>query len=258
MLIIDAHTHLRVDFEGSEKENIYGVPNSGIDEYFAAFDQNQVSATWAFACSSFRVESVARVENEGLSEMARKYPDRIYPFATVNPALPRERLLDDISHALDHLGMKGLKFVPICQGTSLANPGFDVAARAAIERGVPMVIHDGSPEYCSAVQVLCYAKRYPKLTVIAGHGGLRELWPEYVAYAKEVKNLVICLSGPTQQGIQALYDSIGPERLIFGSDAGIGLPSIITAYLRRIDRLKAPMKHKELILGLNAKALVGG
>jgi uncharacterized protein len=257
MFIIDAHTHVRVNFKGADKTNIYGTSNAGVKDYLQGFTDNGVSAMWTFGSIFFRNSSVARKENKGLSDVAKKYPDRIFPFGTVNPALPEKELLDDIAYVLDDLGLLGLKFVPICQGTSLANPGYDIIAEAAIERRVPIVIHDGSAEYCSAIQVLSYAKRYPKLTVMAGHGGLRELWPEYVEYAGAVKNLYICTSGPTQQGIQALYDRLGPERLIFGSDAGCGPPAIITAYLRRIDRLQAPMAHKEMILGQNARKLLG-
>ena len=63
----------------------------------------------------------------------------------------------------------------------------------------------------------------------------------------------MCLSGPTQWGIQRLYDELGPEKLMFGSDAGCGPAAIATAYLRRIERLLAPAEHKDMILGLNAK-----
>ena len=256
MFIIDAHTHVRVNFKGADKTNIYGTSTSGIDDYLQGFEDNGVSAMWTFGSIFFRNSIVTCKENKGLADLGKKYPDRIFPFATVNPALPEKELLKDIAYALDDLGLLGLKFVPICQGTSLANPGFDIIAESAIDRGVPIVIHDGSAEYCSAIQVLSYAKRYPKLTVIAGHGGLRELWPEYVEYAGAVKNLIICTSGPTQLGIQTLYDTLGPERLIFGSDAGCGPPAIIKAYLRRMDRLHAPLPHKEMILGLNAQQLL--
>lgn len=68
----------------------------------------------------------------------------------------------------------------------------------------------------------------------------------------------ICLSGPTQWGIQKLYDALGPEKLMFGSDGGCGLAAITTAYLRRIARLKAPEEHKAMILGGNAMRFLFG
>jgi predicted TIM-barrel fold metal-dependent hydrolase len=94
--------------------------------------------------------------------------------------------------------------------------------------------------------------------VVSAHGGLRELWPDLIDAVKELTNLYICLSGPTQWGIQQLYDALGPEKLMFGTDAGCGPSSMITAYLRRIERLKAPQVHKEMILGLNAKRFLLG
>ena len=70
---------------------------------------------------------------------------------------------------------------------------------------------------------------------------------------RELDNLWVCLSGPTQVGLQTLYDQLGPEKLMFGSDGGIGDPAITRAYLRRIDRLDAPEAHKRMILGENAR-----
>ena len=76
--------------------------------------------------------------------------------------------------------------------------------------------------------------------------------------ARDLPNLHICLSGPTQWGIQKLYDELGPDKLMFGSDGGIGPASVTTAYLRRIERLNAPAKHKEMMLGTNAMRFLFG
>jgi len=154
--------------------------------------------------------------------------------------------------------MHGLKFVPLCQGVSLANRGMDVVAEEAIDLGAPVTIHDGSPEYCSAIQVAYFARKYPQLRVLSAHAGLRELWPDFIDAARELSNLYICLSGPTQWGIQKLYDALGPDKLMFGSDGGCGPASITAAYLRRMARLRAPEEHKAMILGGNAMRFLFG
>ena len=46
--------------------------------------------------------------------------------------------------------------------------------------------------------------------------------------------------------------------MLFGSDGGLGHRAITTAYLRRIERLKAPKKHKEMILSGNALNFIKG
>ena len=57
--------------------------------------------------------------------------------------------------------------------------------------------------------------------------------------------------------ITPLYNELGAEKLLFGSDGGIGHPAVTTAYLRRLDLLEAPPEDKEKILGTNALKLIG-
>ena len=260
-MIVDAHTHMRVPIGGLEaggRKNIYGVADLGIEAYLEAFDENGVDACWVFPVESFRTDSLALAEIEGLAAVCEPYPHRLFPFVSVNPAWPEDAIRETIEHAVHNLKVYGLKFVPICQGVSLANPGMDVVADVATRLNVPVFLHDGSPEYCSAIQVAYYARQFPDLRVVSGHGGLREYWPDHIDAVKALPNLSICLSGPTQWGIQALYDELGPDRIMFGSDGGIGSPAITTAYLRRIDRLTAPQEDKRKILGITAMRFLFG
>ncbi|MDP6775876.1 MAG: amidohydrolase family protein [Candidatus Latescibacteria bacterium] len=260
-MIVDSHTHMRAPIQGLEaggRRNIYGVLDLGIEAYLKAFDEVGVDACWVFPLESFRTDSLALAEIEGLAAACRPYPHRLFPFVSVNPAWPEVSIRETVEHAVRDLQVHGLKFVPICQGVSLANPGMDVVAEVASRLNVPVFLHDGSPEYCSAIQVAYYARKYPDLRVVSGHGGLREYWPDHIDAVKELPNLYICLSGPTQWGIQTLYDELGPDRLMFGSDGGIGSPVITAAYLRRIDRLQAPEEDKRKILGTNAMRFLFG
>jgi len=259
-MIVDAHSHIKVSIEGyaDDRLNIYGVPNNDVHAYIEAYDSNGVDACFVFGTESFRQESVIQAENEALARLRDQYPERLYPWGTVCPAWPEKKLRSQIRYAINDLKLCGLKFVPICQGVSLSNPGFDIIAEEAIKLNIPITSHDGSPEYCSAIQVAYYARKYPELRVISAHGGLREYWPDLIESAKELPNLYICLSGPTQWGIQALYDELGPFKLMFGSDGGIGHPAVTAAYLRRINRLKAPAHHKRMILGDNAMNFLQG
>jgi len=260
-MIVDSHTHLRVPIEGLEQEerrNIYGVPDETIDEYLAGYDANGVAACWVFPLAGYRSDQFALAEMASLAAVCGRYPQRLFPFATIPPGWSEQMIRQTVEQAIGEYGMCGLKFVPICQGVSLANPSMDLIAAEAIRFGVPVFLHDGSPEYCSAIQVAYFARKHPELRVVGGHGGLREFWPDYVDTARDLPNLHICLSGPTQWGIQRLYDELGPRHLMFGSDGGIGSPAITTAYLRRIERLRAPEEDRQLILGANAMRLLLG
>jgi predicted TIM-barrel fold metal-dependent hydrolase len=253
VLIVDAHTHLGVEIEGfAEPPNIYGVRTTGLETYLENYARLGVQSCYAFASKAFRMESLARLENEALARAMRQHPDRIFAWATVCPAWPEKRLREEIRYAVGELRLCGLKFVPIVQGVALSNAGMDIVAQEAIRLGVPVTSHDGSPEYSSAIQLAYFARKYPELRVLSAHCGLREFWPDFIDAVRELPNLYLCLSGPTQWGIQRLYDALGPERLLFGSDGGCGPAAITTAYLRRIERLRAPQEHKAMILGQNA------
>jgi len=260
-MIVDSHTHLRVPIEGMEEEghrNIYGVADEMIDAYLEGYDGNGVDACWVFPLAGYRSDRFAMAEMASLAQVCGRYPQRLFPFATIPPGWPERMIREAIEQAIGEYGLYGLKFVPICQGVSLANPSMDLIAAEAVRFGVPVFLHDGSPEYCSAIQVAYYARKHPELCVVGGHGGLREFWPDYVDAVRELPNLHVCLSGPTQWGIQQLYDELGPHRLMFGSDGGIGSPAITAAYLRRIEGLRAPEEDKRLILGVNAMRLLLG
>jgi len=254
-MIIDAHTHIFIQhpFPDNEASSFYpgGIKRDSLKDYLESFDYNGVDACYVFP-PLYTLESRFEFYNEELAKIAAMRPDRLYPWAIVCPTWPEKKLRSEMRRAVKELGMYGFKFVPIMQGFSLQSIGMHIVAEEAIDMGVPVVFHDGSPQYCSAIQVAHYARKYPGLKVLSGHGGLREMWSEFIQSAKELPNLYICLSGPPQWGMQQLYNELGPEKLLFGSDGGTGHPAGITAYLRRIRKMDVPEEHKKMILGTNA------
>jgi uncharacterized protein len=246
-VIIDAHTHIQIDVDQNQD---YVVSERCAEKYLADYQSIGVQACFTFGSGVWRKD--LRKVNQALSRFNQEFVGRVYAWATVSPALEENQLRSEIRYAIEELQLHGLKFLPICQGVSLVNTGFEIVAQEAIDLNVPLTTHDGSPEYCSAIQVAYYARKHPKLRVLSAHAGLRELWPDLIDAARNLTNLYICLSGPTQWGLQTLYDALGPEKLLFGSDGGVGSTAITTAYLRRIDRLNAPARHKDMILGENA------
>ena len=256
-MIIDAHTHINIPVAGEEKAalNAYGMPNFDIEAYIASFDANNVDKCFVFS-HDFNIESKFSQYNDLLSKLGEDYKGRLYPFGCICPFWTGAQIRTEIRRCFGWLGLYGLKFVPVRQGNTLASEEMDIVAEECERFDVPVFFHDGSPEYCSAVQIAYYAKKHPGLKVISGHGGLRELWSDYLKTADKLQNLYICLSGPPQLGIQKLYEVLGPEKLLFGSDGGIGHRAITTAYLRRIQRMDAPAEHKEMILGKNAARLL--
>lgn len=259
-MIVDAHTHISLSLPGVEDAdaNVYGLKSCDISSYLAQYEQNGVDACYVFPARSLRNSALIEKDNDALAELREQFPKRLFPWGTVNPSWPERKLRSEIRRIACDLKLYGIKLVPIVQGFPLSCAGMDILSEEAIKHGLAVVLHDGSPEYCSATQVIYYARKYPELRILSGHAGLREHWPDFIPAAGKLPNLWICLSGPTQWGIQKLYDELGPERLLFGSDGGLGHPAIIKAYLRRLDRLAAPVEHKRMILGQNAMRFLFG
>ncbi len=252
-MIIDAHSHIEPmeEFVGKQHPS-YGMVTADLDTFLEQYETNGIDACFVFMTKQLSLESLMPKANDGLARLRDQAPGRLYPWGTVHPAWPEKQLRAEIRRIVNDLGLCGLKFVPVVQGYPISAVGMDIVAEEAIDLDVPVTLHDGSPEYCSAIQVAYYARKYPKLRVLSAHGGLRELWPDFIDAVKELPNLWLCLSGPTQWGIQTLYNELGPDKLLFGSDGGIGHPAVTRAYLRRIRNLEAPQEHKDMILGGNA------
>ena len=251
-MIIETHSHLNVGLECVAAESSsYGKPVEGIRLYLENYRVCGIDACWTFGTWAWRCSELTMQENEQLAEIERRYPDKIYPWGSVNPFWLEKQARRAIQQ-IAALGLKGIKLVPVMHGCSLFSKNMDIVADEAEKNGLPIFFHDGSAEYCSAIQVAYFARAHPGLVVVSGHSGLRDFWRDYAETAGDIPNLWFCLSGPTQWGIQKLYEHLGPEHLMFGSDGGLGAPAGIKAYLLRIARLEAPAAHKQMILGENA------
>jgi predicted TIM-barrel fold metal-dependent hydrolase len=252
-VIIDAHTHIGADPYAGQRLGDRRM--DAADRYAHILRDNGVDKGFTFTTMGFSGDAVAG--NDELARARDLYPDVMLPWGTVDPDWNQAKLRREMRRCVRGLGFWGFKFVPWVQGFSMMSPGLHVVAEECIDLNVPVTFHDGSPLYCTALQVAYYARAYPALRVLSGHGGLREGWRDIVEPARQLDNYWICLSGPTQQGIQTLYDQLGPDKLLFGSDGGSMHPGVTANYLRRIRALKAPQADIDRILGLNAARFLG-
>ena len=107
------------------------------------------------------LESRLAESNANLARLRDQARDRIFPWGTVHPAWPEGKIREEVARIAEVYGFCGLKFSLIVQGYPLLGPGMDRVAEAAIEHGLPITLHDGSPEYCSAIQTAYFAPAAP-------------------------------------------------------------------------------------------------
>jgi predicted TIM-barrel fold metal-dependent hydrolase len=244
-MIIDSHVHTGVRAQGDDvplERVISNMKALGIDKAVLFTTQGFYSDT--------------RATNDQLAAAAARYPGVLYPWATVDPH-EGESAVVELRRAITELGMGGLKLHPWVQGFSTTNPKMDMLMDELVTLDVPLVFHDGSPPWATSLQIANLARRYPTVPVILGHGGLRELWPDALRAARQLDNLWLGTSGVPYHGLQKMVDTLGPERLLFGTDGGAGHPSSMAYRLEVVKALQISDEAREAILGKNIAGLMG-
>lgn len=248
-MIVDCHTH-------APGGRSFGLSTFPVSDLLAAMDSAGIDKAMVYTSDGFFFDFVAC--NNELHAFVQQCPERLIAGPTVDPRFT-EAAITEMRRCRLELGMKGaLKLHPWLQGFSPVEPLMDPIAEAALELGMAIMMHDGTPPYSTPLQVAALAARFPSLTVILGHSGLRDLWQEALAAAKRYPNIVLCLCGTLPLGIERIVAEVDPHRLLFGTDAGFGAAPGNQEYrVGQIQRLAVSEKVKTLILGGNAARIFG-
>jgi predicted TIM-barrel fold metal-dependent hydrolase len=129
-MIIDAHLHCTGDETGDDV--LASLDDAGID-------LGVLIAPFLSKDFSMSDRSSLQRANEHLAQVVRGHSDRLFGLAVVNPALPGAA--DDLRHAIERLGLRGVKMVP-----SGWYPESDVAQStfaAASDLRIPVLFHSG-------------------------------------------------------------------------------------------------------------------
>lgn len=246
MTVIDFHTHL---FGGKQ----FNIGLKAGAQALDVMDEYGLDKAVVFTVDGFWGDY--EDDNTYLYEQAQADPQRLLPFATVNPR-DGARALADLRRCLGELGMRGIKFHPWLQGFSPLEPFMDDIARIAIAYDAPILFHDGTPPYTSPLQIARLAARFPELKVVLGHAGLMDLWPEAVAAANRHPNITLCFSGGTPYKIyEKMIGQVNPDNIVFGSDV-FGDNYTISFQLAKIKALDVDEHTRAAILGGTAARLL--
>ena len=81
-------------------------------------------------------------DDEVTARAVAKYPDKFVGFACVDPRLPD--CMDLLVHAIEDLGLKGIKYGPIYNGVSLLDPRMEPIYQYCIRKNLPLTMHMGT------------------------------------------------------------------------------------------------------------------
>ena len=194
--------------------------------------------------------------NQIVERAVRRYPREFIGLATVNPEYDDERQIERIIHRYHRrLGFPGLKTFTPCQTIDYDDPAFARWLQFANDRKLYLVFDPkGGPAATACARNL--AERYPDLSIHLDHCG--QSW-EYAKWAVELmrdyRNIVGQLNYTlvTNGVIEYLADKVGPDRLLFGTDAPMRDPRPQVTWLA-FTRL--PIAAKRKIFGENFARLL--
>lgn len=258
MIVVDAHTHIAVgehvmhgrDGRLSAESHVARMDTFGIDAAIV------IAHAWA----RWTIEQY-RHEHDVIAAELRKFPDRLIGFCWADPYLGKDAIAE-LRRCVKDLGYVGMKLHPVYQQFAFDQPVVFPLIEAAEELGLPVTAHlDLRVPGCEPWRMVNLARRYPKTTFIMAHMGrdiqaLQDL--SFARAAAQVPNLVLEGSSTTTDAygtFQGPAEVLGPERMLFASDAGpFHHPAI---NLLKIDLLPMSREWKAKVLGENTLGIVG-
>lgn len=218
------------------------------------------------------------LDNNDLAAQISKYPDRFTGFA----CHPIEKLgaAEELRRAIDVLGLRGYKLFGPLTPIAFDDPSLDPVWRFLAERQLPVLIHFGMLGHAGGIvhhpninplALFNTARAYPDIPFVIPHFGAG-YFQELLHLCWSCPNVHVDTSGsnqwvrwmPYELNLEILfrktYELIGPERIVFGTDAS-GFPRgypyrYLQDQVRVCRELRFPEPDIERIFGDNARRLV--
>lgn len=184
-------------------------------------------------------------DNEGLATAIRGY-DRLTGCAIINPHFG-DKAVKELERCVLEWGIKGLKLMPTFHGYPVSAPVVDPLIQKVRELGIPLTVHSGSWN-AEPLQISVLADRYPEVPIIMEHSGYRWYLGDALAAARRSPNIHLGLSIVATETVMVLeiFKAVGPERMLFGSDAPAAYPDLAAEAIRRC---KFGKEAEDLIFG---------
>jgi len=234
VLAIDGHTHVGEWPHGANYESMDAMA-AGVS---AVLDANGVDAACVMSGGYMWGGTDYRVGNDLLVELWRRLPERVIPFAHVNPNDALEEVLAELDR-VRRAGVRGIKLLNAYQNYPGDGPNLMATYDFAAEGGMVILNHSWTNE-----ELAMLAERHPRLDLICGHYG-RRLDPLLKRYPNVYTNI---WSLNPLGVVEAAFRELGPEKFLMGSDAFMNPMSVgigLVVYAR------IPDDHKRMILGVN-------
>ncbi len=216
--------------------------------------------------------------NERLAKLIADHPETFTGFAH-HPLRPGAEVA--LKRAVDDLGLRGYKLIGPLTEYPFETPELRPVWEFCAERSLPVLIHFGwlgrgggivSHPRLSPLSLFEVARDFPEIPFIIPHFGVNT-WADVLALAWSLPNIYVDTSGSNQwmrwmpynlsldDLFRKAYETLGPERILFGSDSSYFPRGFAVRYLQ--DQLRTcywlNFKEEDIrnIFGNNAARLLG-
>ncbi len=186
--------------------------------------------------------------NKEVAEATKKYPDKLIPFAKVAASHPGA--VNYLREAIERLGMKGLKLH--------SHEGYPTRGimNLLLEYDLPLLIHTSDRR--GPLELVPLIKAYPDVKIIIAHLGspnnyYHQLQAIYLAERYDNIYLDTSVGSDIHENLKLAVERVGPERIVFGSDAPVYHPLIER---KKVELLELEPKDEAKILGENIKRIL--
>ncbi len=249
-MIIDGHVHLHSrpgPVRECVDELLHFADKFGIDKLCLSLGRGRYQEP---------TPDQLREQNDEVAEALAYAPDRLIGFVYLNP-VHTEASLSEIERHVVEGSMQGIKLWVACR---CSDPRLDPLAERATELDIPILQHTwlkatgNLPHESTPDDMAELAARHPEAKLIYGHTGGD--WEYGIMAVRPFPNVYADLAGgdPTAGLTELAVAELGPERVVYGSDAP---GRSFASQLAKVQGADIPAETKPMILGDNMLRLLG-
>jgi len=194
-------------------------------------------------------------QNDDILAAVKAHPDRLLGFVYLNPKHTKTSL-DELKRCVRDGPMVGVK---LWIAHRCSEPELDPIAELATELKVPIFQHTwlktsgNHPGESTPDDLARLATRHPDSQFICGHTG--GSWELAIPAVRAFPNIAVGLGGfdPTAGVTELAVRELGPERVLYGSDAP---GRSFASQLAKVTGADLSAQQRKLILGENLKRLL--
>lgn len=249
-MIIDADCHI-----SSRKFDDLAITT---DELVEQMDRNEVNKALVWLKPPY--DKNIEPENRAIYQAVQRYPDRLLGFGWTNPRLGYDHARATIKQCFEEYGLRGIKFNGAQDNYVIDDADIMPLIEYAASFGKPVAFHIGADFYENThpYRLGYIARRLPDTRFFMIHMGgasMPALSRSAIETAEQYDNISIIGSAVGYKAILQAIQTLGADRVCFGSDTPFRLMHVCLAAYRALMR-DLPAADREQVLGGNIVRLL--